>query len=61
MKEETASSLEAIDVGALTTFRTFARSNRRKMMVVHLDQLAPYERAAQHGGLKEGSVGAVGE
>jgi hypothetical protein len=41
MKEETISSLKAIDVGALTTLQTFTRTSRR-MMVVHLDQFTSY-------------------
>jgi hypothetical protein len=46
-KEETISSLRAKDVGASTTRGTFARTDRRKMMLVHLDQLAPYQGAAR--------------
>jgi hypothetical protein len=46
-KEETTSSLRATDVGASTTLGTFARTNRKKMMMVHLDRLAPYQGRAR--------------
>jgi hypothetical protein len=46
-KEETTSSLKAIDVGVSTTFGTFARTDRRKMVVVHLDRLVSYQGAAR--------------
>jgi hypothetical protein len=46
-KEETTSSLRAIDVGASTTLGTFVCTKRRKMTVVHTDQLTPYQEAAQ--------------
>jgi hypothetical protein len=43
-KEETTNnSLKAMDVGALTTLGTFACTDWRKMMMVNLDRLAPYE------------------
>jgi hypothetical protein len=45
VKEEATGSLRAIDVGVSTTLGTFASINLRKM-VVHLDQLAPYQGAA---------------
>jgi hypothetical protein len=45
MKEETATSLRGIDIEALTTLRTFAHTNWRKM--VQLAWLAPYQGAAQ--------------
>jgi hypothetical protein len=47
MKEEMTHRIGAINVGALTTLRTFGRINRRKMMVIHLDQLALYQGATQ--------------
>jgi hypothetical protein len=36
-KEETANSLRAIDVGALTTLKAFACTNWRKMAMINLD------------------------
>jgi hypothetical protein len=42
-KEKTTSSLRAIDVGALTTLQTSVCTERRKVMVVHMDWLAPYQ------------------
>jgi hypothetical protein len=36
--------VEAIDAGALITLVTIGRTNRRKMMVIHLDQLAALRR-----------------
>jgi hypothetical protein len=47
VKEETTSSVRAIDVGASTTLGTFVCTNRRKMTVVHADQLAPCQEAAR--------------
>jgi hypothetical protein len=47
MKEETAHKIGAINVEALTTHRTFGHTNWRKMMVINLDRLAPYQGAAQ--------------
>jgi hypothetical protein len=46
MKEEMAHRVGVINVGALTTLETFGRTNQRKMMVINLDQLAPYQGAA---------------
>jgi hypothetical protein len=45
MEEEATSSFRAIDVGALTTLGNFACSPQKtaKMVIVHLDQLAPYQ------------------
>jgi hypothetical protein len=45
-KEEITCSLRATDVGASTTLGTFAPTDWRKMMVVHLDRLPPYQGAA---------------
>jgi hypothetical protein len=45
-KEETAHSLGAINVGALSTLETFGLTNRKKMMAINLDRLAPYQVAA---------------
>jgi hypothetical protein len=42
-KEETAHNLKAREVKAPTTLGTFARSPQKRMMVVHLDQLASYQ------------------
>lgn len=43
-KEETAHRVRARDVGASTTLGPFACTERkRRIMVVHLDRLAPYE------------------
>jgi hypothetical protein len=37
-----------MDVGALTTLRTVALTDgERRMMVINLDQLTPYEGTAQ--------------
>jgi hypothetical protein len=48
MKEETAHRVRAGDVGASATLRSFACTEwKRRMMVIHLDQLSPYEGAAQ--------------
>jgi hypothetical protein len=45
MKEETAHR-GAINVGALTTLRTFAPTDwKSRMMVINLDWLAPYQGA----------------
>jgi hypothetical protein len=46
-KEKTAHRVGAGDVGALTTLRTFARTDRKKMMVINLDRLAPYVGTAR--------------
>jgi hypothetical protein len=45
-KKGANSSLRARDVGALTALETFASTDQRKMMVINLDQLAPYEGTA---------------
>jgi hypothetical protein len=46
-KEETTNNrLRTTDVGAQTILGTFGRTNQNKMMVVHLDRLAPYQGAA---------------
>jgi hypothetical protein len=49
VKEETAHSLRAREVGALTMLGTFALSSqkRTKMMLVHLDWLASYQRTTR--------------
>jgi hypothetical protein len=46
-KEETTyNGVRAGDVGALTTLGIFARTGgKSRMMVVHLDQVAPYHGA----------------
>jgi hypothetical protein len=36
-----------MDEGAVTTLRTIARTNRKKMMIVHLDRLASYRGTAR--------------
>jgi hypothetical protein len=46
-KEVTTSSLRAMDVGALMTVRTFACTDQKKLMVINLDRLAPYEGTAR--------------
>jgi hypothetical protein len=47
-KEETANRVRAENVGALTTLRTFACIYwNSRMMVINLDQLAPYEGTTQ--------------
>jgi hypothetical protein len=46
MKEETAQRVRAGDTGASTTFRSFAcTEHKRRMIIAHLDRLAPYQRA----------------
>jgi hypothetical protein len=46
-KEETTNnSLRGINIETLTRFGTFGHTNRSKMMVIHLDRLAPYQGAA---------------
>jgi hypothetical protein len=40
---------------------TFKAQPSEKMMVVHLDELAPYQGTAGMTDLKEGAAGAVGE
>jgi hypothetical protein len=46
--EETAHRVRAGVVEALTTLRTFATTDQKsRMMVINLDQLAPYQEAAQ--------------
>jgi general stress protein 26 len=48
MEEETTNnSLRASNVGALTTLGTFGHTNWRKMMLVNLDRLTPFEGIAQ--------------
>jgi hypothetical protein len=47
MKEETTHRIGTINERALTTHRTFGRTNRRKMMMINLDRLAPYQGTAQ--------------
>jgi general stress protein 26 len=42
-EEEIAHRVRAINVGALTTLGTFGHTNWRKMVVINLDRLAPYE------------------
>jgi hypothetical protein len=45
-KEEATSSLRVRGVGVLITLGTFAcTKQKRRMMVVHLDYLAPYQGA----------------
>jgi hypothetical protein len=47
-KEEATSRLRARDVGAPTTLGTFAYTEwKRRIMVVHLDQLTPYQGATR--------------
>jgi hypothetical protein len=55
-KKITAHGVRSVDVGALTTLETFARTNKRKMMVINLDLLALRTR-----GHKEGAAGVIGE
>jgi hypothetical protein len=45
-KEKPTSTLRAKDEGASTIRGTFSSTNRMKMMVVHLDRLAPYPGVA---------------
>jgi hypothetical protein len=47
VKEDMAHKVGVINVGALTTLETFGCTNRRKMMAINLDQLAPYHETAQ--------------
>jgi hypothetical protein len=47
VKEEITSRLRTKDVGASTTLPTFAHTGLRKMMMVHLDQLATYQGAGR--------------
>jgi hypothetical protein len=42
-RKEVMADVGAINVGALTILGTCGSTNRRKMMVINLDQLAPYE------------------
>jgi hypothetical protein len=48
-KEDTFNNrLRATKVGALTILGTFAPSDQKsRMMVINMDQLAPYQRAAR--------------
>jgi hypothetical protein len=47
-ENETGHRLRAMDVGALTTLRTFAPTNQKsRMMVTNLDWLTPYQGAAR--------------
>jgi hypothetical protein len=48
-KEEPTSSFRVgdIDVRALTTLGTSGRTKRRKIMVIYLDRLEPYQGAAR--------------
>jgi hypothetical protein len=46
-KEDKAHRVRAINVGALTTLRTFGHTNRREMVVINLDLLAPYYEATR--------------
>jgi hypothetical protein len=44
--KETAHRVRAVDVGTLTTLRSFASTDcKQRMMVIQLDQLVPYEGA----------------
>jgi hypothetical protein len=58
-EKETAHRLRPMDTGALTTLGTFAHTDCRKMSVISLDQLTPYQGAAQdelsYGGNSENS------
>jgi hypothetical protein len=47
VKEETINNrLRAVAVGALTILETFASTDQKsRMMVIHLDWLAPYQAA----------------
>jgi hypothetical protein len=47
MEEERAHRVGVIIVGALTTLGTFGCTSQRKMMMVNLDQLMPYQGASQ--------------
>jgi hypothetical protein len=46
-EKETAHKLRAMDIEALTTLGTFANTDWRKMMVINLDWLTPYQGATQ--------------
>jgi hypothetical protein len=57
-KEETTNSkLSAMDELSLTTIGIFGLTDRRKMMMVNLDRLATYQRAARDDRPQEGSSG----
>jgi hypothetical protein len=45
-KEETAHRVTAGDVGDPAILGTFAHTDRRKMMVIHLNRLKTYQGAA---------------
>jgi hypothetical protein len=46
-KETTNNRLRTVNIGALTILGSFGHINWRKMIVINLDQLAPYEGSAQ--------------
>jgi hypothetical protein len=50
MEKETTYGVSAMDVGALPILGTFTRKERRKMMVINLDRLAPYEGTTRDEG-----------
>jgi hypothetical protein len=56
MKDETAHRVGSGNVGALTTPGSFACTKQKsRMMVIHLDRLAPSEGTARDERLYEGS------
>jgi hypothetical protein len=59
MKVEMAHKVGAINVGALTTLKTFGCTNRRKMVVINLDWFATYQGAAHPH--KGGAAGEIGQ
>jgi hypothetical protein len=46
-ENETADGVRAMYVGALIILGTFARTDRKRMMAINLDPLAPYEGTAR--------------
>jgi hypothetical protein len=53
-KDDMAHRIGVINVGSLTNLGIFGCTSQRKMMI-HLDQVVPYQEALK------GAVGAVGE
>jgi hypothetical protein len=50
VEKETAHGVRVMDVGALTILGTIPRTDQKsKMMVINLDQLAPYDGTTQDG------------
>jgi hypothetical protein len=50
-EEAIKSSSSAMDIGALTILGSFARTDRRKMVVINLDRLHPMRKSCKEVGV----------